>query len=270
MKNIFFIILSIFVSSQEVKIVDSIDTKPISYSKIIGYDNLYVTDSLGRYNFEVFPKGEVIISSAGYETKKISKMSKLIKLKPKFIQVETINLSEQNFNNENELGFLRSKNLIIIDQKREFAIEIINNDNNLCKVEKIIIPFKKSINDKGYLLIDFYENENGKVGFKLNTDEYFIPVKILQRNNILQVKDKIFIEKGKSIYVSTTWVENIFTKSEIYSNKIYFNTKKNKQQGKMFVRKTNNYNWALKAYTENIETKNSIIPAFKIIAKCTD
>ncbi|WHF51283.1 hypothetical protein QGN23_12710 [Chryseobacterium gotjawalense] len=72
MKKLILIFLSIFIKSQEIIIIDSLDNKPIPFCKIMDSDHLYITDSLGKYSFATFPKESVIISSAGYEVKKIT------------------------------------------------------------------------------------------------------------------------------------------------------------------------------------------------------
>ncbi|WHF51276.1 hypothetical protein QGN23_12675 [Chryseobacterium gotjawalense] len=268
MKKLILIFLSIFIKSQEIIIIDSLDHRPISFCKIMDSDHLYVTDSLGKYNFATFPKESVIISSAGYEVKKITLKTGIVKLTPKFIQISEINISNNNLKIDTELGYKSSKNTIIIDQNREFAVEIKSQNAN-CLIDNVSIPFKKSSSSKGYLLVDIYHDENGKIGEKINASNYVLAIEKLGKNNILQLIDEIYIEKGNAIYISIIWVENTYTKSEKFANKIFLYTQPHKSSGKMFVRKSNYGDWDLKPYIENVDQKNSIIPALKIHGKCS-
>lgn len=269
MKKIFFILLSIIVKSQQVIIVDSLDNKPIPFTKIIDSKNLYLTDSTGRYKFENLPNEEVFVLSSGYNTKKLKINSEVIKLSPKITNIEKVIISKNNFINDKELGFNSGKNYIIIDQKREFAIEVYNHVDKNCRIEKVLIPFKKSSYKKGYLLFDFYESLDGKIGQKINVQNYVFPVSFLENNNLLILKEKIYLEKQSSIFISVIWVENSYSKSESFSNKIYFYTKQNKSAGKMYVRKSNYNGWEIKPLIEDQYTKTSIIPAFKLLSKCS-
>lgn len=260
--------MCIIVKSQQVTIVDSLDNKPIPYTKIISSENLFLTDSLGVYNFEKFPTEEVSVHSAGYEIKKLKLNSEIIQLTPKINNIDNIVISKNNFDNDKELGFNADKNSIILNSKVEFAIEIKNTNDNTCRIEKVKIPFKKSLNKKGYLLFDFYNSIEGKIEKKINMLNYVFPVSFLEANNMVTLKEKIYIEDQGSIYISVIWVENTYSKSETFDNKIYFFTKQQKPFGKMFVRKSNYEGWNLKPYFEDGQTKNSIIPAFKVLSKC--
>lgn len=268
MKKIFFIFISLIVKSQQLTILDSLDSKPVPYSKIMDGKNLYLTDSLGKYNFEYFPTDEVTIISAGYETKRLKLKSAIVRISPKIINIENVVISQKNFVTDKKLGFDNGKNSMVIDQKREFAVEIKNYGNTTCRIDKILIPFKKSSNKKGYLLFDIYNSNNIEITEKLNNNNYVIPIAILEKNSLFPLKEKIYIEKQHSIYLSVIWVENTYNKSELFSNKIYLNTIPNKTNAKMYVRKSNYNSWNLKPYIENIQSTNSIIPAFKVFAKC--
>lgn len=265
----FFIFSFIPIKSQQIIVVDSLDDRPIPFAKIFDSKNLYLTDSAGRYNFENLPNEQVYVSSSGYQIKKVKITDKTIKLSPKITNIEAVVIDNKPFNIDEEIGFNKSKNSIIIDYKREFAIELNNLTNKNCKLESLVIPFKKSSYQKGYLLFDFYESIDGKIGQKINMHNYVVPISSLERNHILTLKEKIYMEKQSSIFVSVIWVENTYNKSESFTNKVYFYTKQNSTEGRMYVRKSNYNGWDLKPYIED-GAKPSIIPAFKALIKCTN
>lgn len=270
MKKIFLIFLSIIVKGQQVSVVDSLDNKPIPFARIFDNKNVYLTDSSGRYNFERILSEQVLVLSSGYETKKLKITNEIIRLSPKIIDIDKVVITNKNFFIRREIGFIKSKNSIVLDHKREFAIELNNLTDENCRLENLVIPFKKSSNNKGYLLIDFYESLEGNVGQKINTQNYVFPISSFAQNNNVVLKENIYMEKQSSIFISMTWVENTYHKSESFANKLYFYTKQSHSNGKMLVRKSNYNGWDLKPYVEDRSVKSSIIPAFKVLSKCSN
>lgn len=266
MKNILFILLSIFANSQKITVVDSIDKKPVAYSKIIDKDNLYVTDSLGNYFFDKKITSSVEISANGYKSKKTIINSGTIILSPEIIKLEEVKLSKTV---QKELGLESSKNQIFFDNKREYAVEITNTVSDNCKVDELIIPFKKSLNKNGYLIIDIYDAINGKIEQKLNYENYVIPIKELSKKKTVKIEDHVYITKNSSVYISMIWVENLAKDSENFSNKVYLFTKSNNAKGRMYVRNTYYKGWDIKPYNEEVGIKDPWIPAIKINANCT-
>lgn len=264
-KLFFFLFLSLLCYGQEIRIIDSIDDKPIPYGKIYLENRLLISDSLGKYFFDERPVG-FIIRANGYEDKSIVSLnSNIIKLKPIFNNIERVELDENNFNVSDLLGYKKGKNTIIIDSSKEFAIKIIN-PFHLCQLEDVKIPFKKSLHKKGYLILDIYEEKNNKIGDKLNSNNYVISLDNLKSGNSVKINEKIIIEE--SFYVSVIWVENLYTKSNMFTNKVYLNVKDKSSSGKMFVRKSTYNSWDIKPFEEDSSSKNSIIPAFSVSVKC--
>lgn len=249
---------------QEIIIVDSIDKKPVAYAKIYLKNKLLITDSLGKYSFDEKPD-EFMIRANGYQDRNVSSIDHIIQLKPDFKDIDEIEVSRDNFSVDTSIGFQKSKNTIVIDSNKEFAIRIIH-PFDLCKLEDIKIPFKKSIHDKGYLIVDIYEENRSGVGARLNSNSYVVPVKSLKKTNSVKINEKIIVESA--FYLSVIWVENLYTKSNQFTNKIYLNVKDKNIQGKMFVRKSTYNLWDLKPLEENALSENSIIPAFSASAKC--
>ncbi len=249
---------------QGIIIVDSIDNKPVAHAKIYLKNKLLITDSLGKYFFDEKPD-EFMIRTNGYQDRNVSLINHMIKLKPGFKDISEIEVSRDNFNVNTSIGFQKSKKTIIIDSNKEFAIRIIH-PFGLCKLEGIEIPFKKSLHDKGYLILDIYEENRSGVGARLNSNSYVVPVNSLKKTNSVKINEKIIVESA--FYVSVIWVENLYTKSNQFTNKIYLNVKDNSIQGKMFVRKSTYNLWDLKTFEENAISENSIIPAFSASAKC--
>ncbi|MGV0966502.1 hypothetical protein [Empedobacter falsenii] len=266
MKNILFILLSIFANSQQISIVDSIDKRPIAYSKIIDKDNLYVTDSLGNYFFNKKITNIVEILANGYKPKKTLILSDTIILSPIVIKLDEIKLSKTI---KKELGYKLSKSQLFLDNKREYAIQITNSFSDNCKIDELIIPFKKSLNKNGYLMFDVYEDNSGKIGQKLNYENYIISIKDLTKNKSIKISDHINLVKNSSIYISMIWIENLAKNSENFTNKIYLFTKPTLPKGRSYIRASYYSGWDIKPYEDDINTKDSNIPAIKINALCT-
>lgn len=270
MKYILFLIIPILFKSQRIQIVDSLDNRPIALSKIIDNNNLYLTDTLGVYSFKKIPEEKVLIRASGYEDKivKLKLNFNSIKLQPKLINIEEINLIKKNMTTPHIFG-IKSKNATsFLSEKKEYAIEIKNETQKDCKVEQIEIPFKKAKNKKGFLLIDFYDSIDGKIGIILNRKNHVIPVANLYQNKIFQVNDNIYIHKNNAIFLAITWVYNTYESSDDASNAITFYSLPKGIAGKMHLRITSYKRWDTIPLIENENTKSSFIPAFRIITKC--
>lgn len=255
-----------FVYGQEIKVVDSIDHKPIPYARIFLKDKLLITDSLGRYFFDKYPN-EFVVRANHYQNKTVSSIqNNLVKLNPTYKDIDEVELKNNNFVVNNVLGFKKDKNSIIVDSSKEFAIRI-SNPFSLCKLENIKIPFKKSLHYKGYLILDIYEEKDNGIGEKLNSNNYVVSLADLKNNKSVEINEKMIIDG--SFYISVIWVENLYNESDLFTNKVYLNVKNKGEFGKMYVRKSTYNSWNLQPFEENISSENSIIPAFSISAKCT-
>lgn len=268
MKFVFLLTIPLLFNSQKIKIMDSINNNPIPHAKIISNNNLYLTDSLGVYNFESIPKEEITITASGYESKLTKLNSNSIKLNPKIIPIDEVKISNKKLGIQHTIGYKNGSPTTFISENLEYAIEIKNDYEFLCKVDEIEIPFKKAKNKKGYLLIDLYESHNAEIGEILNSTNYTIPISTLGKNKFVKIKDNIYIDKNQSIYIAITWIESTYEHSENFSNKIDFFSLPKGSIGKMFVRRTTYKKWDTTPLIENKETKFNFIPAFRIHTKC--
>lgn len=269
MKIIFFLTVPLLFKSQSIKVVDSLNNKSIPFAKIISKDHLYLTDSSGVYIFEKIPTENVTISAPGYENKATEiKSNLLLTLTPKIIPIEEVKISSKKLDIDNIIGYKNGKQITFISENIEYAIELKNDSELECKIDNIEIPFKKSKNKKGYLLLDMYENKNGRIGNILNNQNYIIPISSLDKNNLLKVKDNIYFHKNESIYIAVTWIENIAKNSDKFTNIISFFSLPKGSNGKMYSRRTTYQSWDTTPLIENQDTKSSFIPAFRIHTKC--
>ena len=270
MKFLFFLFCFSFYQAQQIVIVDSLDNSPIAFSRIYDKNRLYIADSLGKYKFDFWPNDGITVESGGYQSKYITSKSSIIKLYPKINDIENVLISPLRFKKKISLGYELSSNSIVIDKEREMAVEITNNHTKPCLVDEVIIPFRKALHNKGYLFIDFYASKDGKVGEKLNTKNYILPIYNIKSNNALKLEQKIIIEAGGSIFLAVSWIENTFSSSEVFTNKIFLFTKKKHPKSTMYVRKSNYRSWDLRPFVDFGDSKETIIPAFKLLTKCLE
>lgn len=262
-----FLLLMSISFGQKIKIIDSIDNKSIPYAKIYVDDKLLIADSSGQYFFDKQPSNFIIRSNNYLDKKILNLESDIIKLLPHYKKIDTVKLSKDHFPTQNHVGFKKSKNVIAIDNNREFAVKIIN-PFGLCKLENIEIPFKKFLHNKGYLIVNVYGDENNMIGDKLNENEYVIPLVDIKRNNSVEIKERVIVEQA--FYISVMWVENIYSKSDVFTNKVYLYVKNNMDLGEMLVRRTVYNSWNIKPFKESSSSENSIIPAFSASIKCKE
>lgn len=208
-----FVLLSTTVFSQtQIKVLDAENKTNIPYAKIIlkGKDYYKNTEQNGDVTLE---KDEEIdhIESFGYENYYISQKDNIYFLKPKFKDIEGVEISKPKFTQSYIIGSLKEDNFGFMSGLRTW--EVLNFFANKDKTEKkfikkikILTDVKKTKQDAVFNLV-IYENVEGHTGTEKLKN---IVVTCKKGKNITEIdfsKNPVTFPK-EGLFIGVEWIMN--------------------------------------------------------------
>lgn len=163
----FLVINAALFSQNRIKILDSENQKPIPYAKLTLKNTSYYKNT--EENGEaVLEKGEEIseIQSFGYENLKVEKFQQAYLLKPKFNDIETVEITKPKFQKSFSVGRIKKNSMGFSASTRSWVIvDLFKNEisDEKIYINKIKIPTEvyKTVKEATFNLV-FYTNDNGK------------------------------------------------------------------------------------------------------------
>ncbi|MFL9835625.1 thioredoxin domain-containing protein [Chryseobacterium terrae] len=208
-----FLILSITLFSQNrIKILDSENQKPIAYAKLILKNKDYYknTEENGETMLE---KDEEIseIQSFGFENLHVEKFQQIYLLKPKFSEIETVEISKPKFQKKFTVGSIKKSNMGFAALSKSWVVVDLFKNNipeEKVYIKKIKIPTQvdKTLKEATFNLV-FYENINGKPSSEKRKN---IIVTCKSGKNITEVdltKSPISFPK-EGLFIGFEWILN--------------------------------------------------------------
>ncbi len=232
MKNTFtiiFIFLFCLIFGQEkIKIVDSENSQPISYAKIFFKGKDYYKNSEENGEFTLSENEEIDkIECFGYEDFLVKTYQNVYSLKPKYKDIEGVEIIKQKNQNSFTLGkIIRSTNHSFLASKNTWSVvDLFKNDENTLQktfIKKIKFLSKVvDIKTPAKINLVFYKNENGKPSNEIWKNFVVSCEKGKKINEVSFEKNPILFPK-EGVFIGFEWImneENSYTKKVTYDKK---------------------------------------------------
>ncbi|WP_415324402.1 hypothetical protein [Chryseobacterium sp. MMS23-Vi53] len=206
-------LFSILTFSQiQIKVLDKNNKKPIPYAKLIlrGKNDYRNTEENGEVTLE---KGEEIyeIESFGYEKLNVSKQENTYYLKPKFKEIEEVEIAKPTFRETFTVGSTKKDNFGFMGSQTSWSVVDFFENNHTEKklfIKKIKIPteVKEGKPDAVFNLV-FHENINGKSSLEKLKN---VIVSCKKGKNITEIdfsKNPITMPK-EGLFIGVEWIIN--------------------------------------------------------------
>lgn len=208
-----FLLFSVFSFSQiQIKVLDAENKKPIPYAKLIFQDKTYYknTEENGETTLE---KDEKItkVESFGYESANIVSQQNIYHLKPKFTNIEAIEISKPKYEKTYTIGSTKEDNFgfmsgLITWEVLNFFANKNKDEKTYIKKVKILTDVRKTKQDAVFNLV-FYENIEGHTDSEKLKN---IVVTCKKGKNITEVdfsKHPITFPK-EGLFIGVEWIMN--------------------------------------------------------------
>ena len=218
--------------SQQIKILDAENQKPIPYAKLILKDKDYYKNTEENGQAQLENTEEISeIQSFGYENLKVEKYQTVYLLKPKFTEIEEVEISKPKFKKSFTLGSIKKSKFGFFASKKTWNLVDLFKGyffNEKLYIKKIRIPTEvpKQIKEATFNLI-FYENENGEPGTERIKN---IVVTCKSGKNITEIdfsKNPIAFPK-EGFFIGFEWIVNEQNSYTYKTNFIHSDGKKEK------------------------------------------
>lgn len=237
MKNTFtiiFIFLFCLIFGQEkIKIVDAENNQPISYAKIFFKGKDYYKNSEENGEFTLSENEEIDkIECFGYEDFLVKTYQNVYSLKPKYKDIEGVEIIKQKNQNTFTLGKkIRSTNHSFLASKNTWTIvDLFKNDENTLQktfIKKIKFLSKVvDIKTPAKINLVFYKNENGKPSNEIWKNFVVSSEKGKKINEVSFEKNPILFPK-EGVFIGFEWIIN---KENSYTQKVTYNKKNSKNE----------------------------------------
>lgn len=237
MKNTFtiiFIFLFCLIFGQEkIKIVDAENSQPISYAKIFFKGKDYYKNSEENGEFTLSKNEEIDkIECFGYEDFLVKTYQNVYSLKPKYKDIEGVEIIKQKNQNSFTLGkIIRSTNHSFFASKNTWTIvDLFKNDENTLQktfIKKIKFLSKVvDIKTPAKINLVFYKNENGKPSNEIWKNFVVSCEKGKKINEVSFEKNPILFPK-EGVFIGFEWIIN---KENSYTQKVTYDKKNSKNE----------------------------------------
>ena len=170
--NLIFTLLNLlFISAfsqQKIKVIDAENNQPIPYAKIIfiGKDYSKNTEENGEFTLSESEEIDKIVCF-GYEDFLVKTYQNVYSLKPKYKEIDNVEISKPINANSFTLGeIIKNSNHSFIASKNTWGVvDLFKNDENTSKTFIKKIKFLSKVVDiktPAKINLVFYKNENGK------------------------------------------------------------------------------------------------------------
>lgn len=231
MKNTFtiiFIFLFCLIFGQEkIKIVDAENSQPISYAKIFFKGKDYYKNSEENGEFTLSENEEIDkIECFGYEDFLVKTYQNVYSLKPKYKDIEGVEIIKPKNQNSFTLGeIIKNSNHSFIASKNTWGVvDLFKNDENTSKtfIKKIKFLSKVvDIKNPAKINLVFYKNENGKPSNEI-WKSFIISCEKGKKINEVSFEKKPILFPKEGIFIGFEWIineENSYTQKVTYDKK---------------------------------------------------
>ena len=276
MKKIILFTVLLFSSltfSQKISILDEETRSPIPYAKLILKDKDCYKNTEENGQAQLENTEEISeIQSFGYENLKVEKYQTVYLLKPKFTEIEEVEISKPSFSKSFKIGKIEKSNSTFGTHTKTWMVAreftFIGKKTEKIFVKKI--KFLSRINNKNSatIRINIFENENGLPGELIKSDVIFC--KNGKRITEYELKNPLsFTSKG--LIIGFEWIinkENEFETTMKFEDgtskkitginpSIGANEKENEKN--TIIGSLVEGNWKFKKFGNNISTKNTTL-----------
>lgn len=224
MKKFLIIIYIFFVcfiaSQQKIKVIDAENNQPIPYAKIIfiGKDYSKNTEENGGFTLSESEEIDKIVCF-GYEDFLVKTNQNVYSLKPKYKEIDNVEISKPINANSFTLGeIIKNSNHSFIASKNTWGVvDLFKNDENTSKtfIKKIKFLSKVvDIKNPAKINLVFYKNENGKPSNEIWKSFIISCEKGKKINEVSFEKNPILFPK-EGVFIGFEWImneENSYTK----------------------------------------------------------
>lgn len=237
MKNTFtiiFIFLFCLIFGQEkIKIVDAENSQPIPYAKIIFIGKDYSKNSEENGEFTLSENEKIDkIECFGYEDFLVKTYQNVYSLKPKYKDIEGVEIIKPKNQNSFTLGkIIRSTNHSFFASKNTWTIvDLFKNDENTLQktfIKKIKFLSKVvDIKTPAKINLVFYKNENGKPSNEIWKNFVVSCEKGKKINEVSFEKNPILFPK-EGVFIGFEWIMN---EENSYIQKVTYDKKNSKNE----------------------------------------
>ena len=222
--NLIFTLLNLlFISAfsqQKIKVIDAENNQPIPYAKIIfiGKDYSKNTEENGEFTLSESEEIDKIVCF-GYEDFLVKTNQNVYSLKPKYKEIDNVEISKPTNANSFTLGeIIKNSNHSFIASKNTWGVvDLFKNDENTSKtfIKKIKFLSKVvDIKNPAKINLVFYKNENGKPSNEIWKSFIISCEKGKKINEFSFEKNPILFPK-EGVFIGFEWImneENSYTK----------------------------------------------------------
>lgn len=199
--------------SQVINIKDSIDNTSIKHVELHINNNIFYTDSLGKFNLNNAEiKGDIVLKKWGYKEKKIDmkKFQSNILLSPIFKDIEEVTIEKKNVIEYKKN--IKKNNTTQFPKGIEITSFIENTERKEGKIHYVKIPLKSVIENNGFIIINFYKKENNGYPsvISLNKTPIIIPINsISKKDNKIYLSDEEIILPTNGVFIGVRITSNV-------------------------------------------------------------
>ena len=207
-------------SQQKIKVIDAENNQPIPYAKIIfiGKDYSKNTEENGEFTLSESEEIDKIVCF-GYEDFLVKTYQNVYSLKPKYKEIDNVEISKPINANSFTLGeIIKNSNHSFIASKNTWGVvDLFKNDENTSKtfIKKIKFLSKVvDIKNPAKINLVFYKNENGKPSNEIWKSFIISCEKGKKINEVSFEKNPILFPK-EGVFIGFEWImneENSYTK----------------------------------------------------------